>query len=234
MRGLRRRQTAFLIAAGASAWLMATSALANADAPPAEPPAPATAAPGQLFISPMGEPFRAPAGEAYPVVGWFAQLDRNGDSKIDAEEFRADAEAFFHTLDTNHDGVIDGFEISDYEHKVVPEILGVYSEHAAPGDGRRRSSGKGAKNKKGGLESDALTGGAVDYELTPIPEPVASVDADLSGKVTLDEFLAVAARRFAQLDSKSHGYLTLADLPKTPVQKASEAAAAAQKKDAKP
>ena len=31
--------------------------------------------------------------------------------------------AFFRTLDENHDGIIDGLEVQDYEQKVAPEIL---------------------------------------------------------------------------------------------------------------
>lgn len=179
----------------------------------------------------MGQPFRAGPGEPYPVARWFAQADKDGDGRIDRAEFRADAEAFFDVLDINHDGVIDGFEISNYEHNIVPEILGVYASQAAPGGGQRRPpNGKGGrKNARGGLESEELTGGAVDYELIPIPEPVASADADLSGHVSLGEFLAAADQRFDQLDPKGKGYLTLSDLPQTPVQKAAEAAQKAAK-----
>ncbi|MFV4201433.1 hypothetical protein ACNJPY_21055, partial [Mycobacterium tuberculosis] len=54
------------------------------------------------------------------------------------------------------------------------------------------------------------------------PEPVAAADADFDGRVSLSEFLAAADRRFAALDAKHLGYLTLADLPKTPAQEAAE------------
>jgi hypothetical protein len=76
-----------------------------------------------LFISPSGQPFRAAAGQPYPVAAWFAQVDKRGDGRIDRAEFRADSEAFFHVLDANHDGVIDPFEMQAYENEVVPEIL---------------------------------------------------------------------------------------------------------------
>jgi hypothetical protein len=194
--------------------------------------APRRAARGALFISPMGQPFRAAAGEPYPVGRWFAQADRNGDGRIDRAEFRGDAEAFFRTLDTDHNGVIDGFEIASYEHNVVPEILGVYGASVAPEPGPRPQGRGGRRRGKGGDggATEALMGGAGFYELISEPEPVASADTNLTGKVTLADFLAAADRRFDRLDAKGLGYLTLADLPKTPVQRAAEAEAAAKNK----
>jgi hypothetical protein len=184
-----------------------------------------------LFISPAGQPFRAGAGEPYPVGRWFAQADRNGDGRIDRSEFRADAESFFRVLDANHDGVVDGFEIADYEHKVVPEILGAYGAPAGP-DGaeshrpRPISETGGRKRGRRGVRDsdpgDVVMGGAAAYELLNLPEPVASADTNLSGKVTLADFMAATDKRFAQLDSKGLGFLTLADLPLTPIQRAAE------------
>ncbi len=191
-----------------------------------------------LFISPAGQPFRAGPGEPYPVGRWFAQVDRNGDGRIDRAEFLADAEAFFHVLDTNHDGVIDGFEISAYEHVVVPEILGAYRAsvegergEAGAHHGRLRGEGSGVddhRRERGGDArdgdgaADEVMGGAAPYELLNLPEPVASADINLTGRVSLSDFLAAANRRFGQLDIKARGYLTLSDLPKTPVQRAAE------------
>ena len=178
-----------------------------------------------LFISPSGQPFRAAAGEPYPAARWFAQADRNGDGRIDRAEFRADAEAFFRVLDKNRDGVIDGFEIASYEQDMVPEILGAYRAWSAPTDAPqgeehatrhgRRGAARGDDDSAGGAE---VLGGASPYELTPDPEPVAAADRSLSGRISLADFLAVADQRFDRLDSKHLGYLTLADLPKTPVQ----------------
>lgn len=64
-----------------------------------------------VFISPMGEPFRAGPEDPYPVAVWFARANASGDGRLTETEFVADAERFFKQLDTNHDGVIDGFEI---------------------------------------------------------------------------------------------------------------------------
>jgi hypothetical protein len=184
-----------------------------------------------LFISPAGQPFRAAPGEPYPVGRWFAQVDRNGDGRIDRAEFRADAEAFFHALDINRDGVVDGFEIANYESTVVPEILGAYGAPPGQGDAtvhRARPSPDAGSRRRGrggardGDAGDVVMGGATAYELLSVPEPVAAADANLTGRVTLADFMVAADRRFARLDGKGQGYLTLADLPMTPVQRAAE------------
>ncbi len=200
-----------------------------------------------IFISPAGQPFHAAAGQPYPVAQWFAQADANHDGRITREEFRADFEAFFKTLDVNHDGVIDSFELDDYEQKVAPEILSVLerpvveppSSSAAPqtgdgpielpGSGRRRRGGaeggvggQGAQGRAGNSTTRLSILGAAAYSLFPEPEPVASADADFDGKITLAEFLAAADRRFDMLDTKKLGYLTLDGLPRTPDQIAIE------------
>lgn len=182
------------------------------------------------------------------MARWFAQVDSNGDGKIDRTEFRADAASFFRALDTNRDGVIDGFEIQNYEHNVVPEILGAYrvaegaegtvagTRHGYPGGGGGRPRGKGKPKKDysgDGDGGDVVMGGAVPYELLPEPEPVSAADTNLNGRVDLADFLAAADRRFNRLDSKGQGYLTLDGLQKTPVQQAADDRAAAAAKGAR-
>ncbi len=195
-----------------------------------------------VFISPAGKPYRAPPGAPYPVVQWFADADANHDGKLTREEMRADAAAFFRTLDTNHDGVIDGFEVQAYEQNVAPEIL-PHIENLRPGEGfdpnvdladqrnteRQGSSGggRGGFQMRQPREAKGETGaqGAAVYSLINQPEPVAAADADFDGKITLAEFEAAADRHFEILDTKQQGYLTLAGLPKTPIQEMIEKAA---------
>lgn len=187
-----------------------------------------------LFISPSGKPFRGAPDQPYPVGVWFAAANLAHDGKLTPEEFRKDAEAFFHELDANHDGIVDGFEIQAYEQKIVPEIL-PRVEGLAAGEGMDLSLGKG-RPRDAGPEIGATRGGrggppragdqrpqgAGLFGLLNEPEPVAAADADFDGRVSLSEFLAAADRRFAALDAKHLGYLTLADLPKTPAQEAAE------------
>ena len=84
------------------------------------PPCPPKTA--QLFIAPMGEPFRAGPVAPDPVTAWFAQLDTNHDGRITLAEFTADADRFFAKLDTDHDGELIPSEVSAYERDIAPEI----------------------------------------------------------------------------------------------------------------
>jgi hypothetical protein len=209
------------------------------DAGPREPRSPGHG--GQLFISPSGEPFRAPRGAPYPVAAWFNRVNKAHDGKLTRAEFVADAEAFFAKLDTNHDGVIDGFENQDYEQKIVPDILPHVGRldaadagygPDAPGIGReagtphRRSGGGGGGRRRSGQDYV----GAAPYSLINEPQPVMGADSDFDQRITLDEFRRAANQRFDLLDKKHQGYLTLADLPKTPIQQVEEQIAAEERK----
>jgi len=178
--------------------------------------------PVRLFISPSGEPFRGEDGLGH----WFAQADTDHDGSLSLAEFRADAQRYFRVLDTNGDGVIDGFELQHYERDVVPEIA-VLNFDAGPtagrparsGGGRRGGGGRG-RGRDGGSGSEppaapqdtrapaAGLEGAARYGLINEPEPIAAADAELDGKVTLAEWMAITDRRFAKLDRQKTGKLT--------------------------
>jgi hypothetical protein len=230
----------------------ATSAPASAAAAAAAEPEPdadqRTLKPQQLFISPMGEPFRAPPGQAYPVAQWFQGADTDHDGSISLEEFKADAMRFFKVLDQNGDGIIDGFEAQDYETKIAPEILprvtdvltarDVMTQHelAESGHQRRRpedSVGMGSgRGSRSAAQRDAMSGAAI-YGLLVDAEPVRSTDMKLDYHITREEWLAAAARRFAELDKDHTGKLELAKLPQTPLQKAIDERRRHESKEAK-
>ena len=199
----------------------------------------------QLFISPCGKPFRSKAGEPYPVVAWFREADADKDDHIDKAEFRAQAEAFFHILDLNKDGIVNDAEISFYERQVVPEIVAglqpalfqsgrgmpklilaqmgggaMGAGQIDPGGGAESSDASPAKQK----EDDGPPQGAAPYSLLNDAEPVRSADRSLEGRITLADFLARADHNFDALDFQENGYLTLDGLPQTPVQKIAAAA----------
>jgi hypothetical protein len=203
--------------------------------------------PPNVFFSPCGQPFRAPMSAPYPVVDWFNQANKKGDGQLTHAEFVADAGAFFDTLDLNHHGVLDPFDIQVYEQKVAPEILGyrvpvralaapgfrLWLAQAMPGPG----SGMGSPGTPQGMydhepENNAGRGpsldvsgvGAAPYGFFSSPEPVTAADADMNGFVKKPEFLALADRHFTELDGDDSGYLTLERLPKTRVQQVLEAA----------
>jgi hypothetical protein len=183
------------------------------------------------FISPCGQPFRAPPNAPYPVVDWFKAADKNADGKLDHAEFVADAAAFFTVLDVNNDGVLSHHEVALYEQRIAPEIIG----------GRVRTSWNQARlwlaqlDRPGPIDPggdqpsddedqkapplDESLQGAAPYGLLGEPEPVQAADLDLSGVITRQNFLKLAGMHFQTLDTAGRGYLTLATLPKTQVQK---------------
>ena len=185
----------------------------------------------QIFISPAGEPFRAPLGQPYPVVAWFAQADTNHDGALTREEFTADALAFYARLDADHDGWLDGFEINDYEKKVAPEILGRLErgDVGVGGQGRPPSNKRGAdggRAKGAGPPQPYGLGrsGAGLYGLINEVQPVMGQDSDFNRRVERKEVVAAARDRFAILDKDKDGKLPLDTLPQTPLQRAFEEA----------
>jgi Ca2+-binding EF-hand superfamily protein len=182
------------------------------------------------FISPMGEPFRARTATDDTLADWFYKADSNRDGILTAAEMQADAERFFATLDTNHDGQIDPDELSNYEYEIAPDIQVMSRTKRAPGQPapvvkaesaddlpveKPRRHGRGDQMDDGlGLGSDLQ--GAARYGLLNMPEPVAAADTDFNRAVTLDEFRAAAIARFQLLDKAQAGKLTLAQLEAMP------------------
>ncbi len=199
-----------------------------------------------VFISPCGQPFRAPRGAPYPVVDWFKATDKNGDGKIDHAEFLADAAAFFKILDRNHDGILDTYDVAIYERRIAPEILGfTFKVSPLSPAGRKLPGHEGARLWRAqmmGPQTGAAPGqmgldhdspppevkplpldesklGASPFSFFDEPEPVATADMNFNGKITLANFLRLADMHFTALDHDGVGYLTQAKLPKTQVQK---------------
>ncbi|THD77299.1 MAG: hypothetical protein E7812_15270 [Phenylobacterium sp.] len=176
----------------------------------------------RLFISPSGEPFRGDDG----LAAWFARADANHDGVLTLEEFQADAVRFFKYLDTNGDGVVDGFEIQAYEQNIAPEIAAndfdgpdeprAGAQTAQSGGGRggrgggrgRRGGGGAPGGGSGGRVTTSLEG-ASRFGLINEPEPVANADENLDSKVTAEEWRHATLRRFQTLDKAKTGRLTL-------------------------
>jgi hypothetical protein len=185
------------------------------------------------FISPCGKPFRAPRKAPYPVAKWFAEADKNNDGKLDRTEFLGDAEAFFKVLDQGGKGFIDSFDVQIYEHNIAPEVLGYRVEGTAgvsrPAAGARLwlaqdegsgESGEDDQSKPKTLDESGQ--GAAPYSFFQEPEPVTAADFDFNGRITRANFLKLADMHFTALDTGQAGFLTLAGLPKTLVQKTLE------------
>ena len=165
------------------------------------------------FISPMGEPFRAPPDKPFPSAQWFAGADANHDGVVSREEFRADAMRFFKVLDVDSDGKISDREATYYEYRVAPEIVGASvdtSGMTAP------KSDDDDRPKNTPLAN--VRQGAAFYSWLNDAEPVRSADVDFNRKVTPEEWKAAADRKFNALVPDGAPGLKLADMPATPAQ----------------
>ena len=166
----------------------------------------------QLFISPMGEPFRAKDGQPYPSALWFAAADANHDGVISRAEFRADAMRFFKALDVNGDGRLTDAEVQRYEYQVAPEVVLAAVDNT---NDRQLTDQKGDPVQR---TLAKVRQGASFYGVLDSPEPVRAADGDFNMKVTQDEWMAAADRRFGLLRPESKDGISFADLPQTPFQ----------------
>jgi len=89
------------------------------------------AAAQQSFVSPMGEPFHARQRGGDALADWFHQADTNHDGALTVAELTADADRFFATLDTDHDGEIGPDEIQHYE-----EVIAIDNGYSEASSGR--------------------------------------------------------------------------------------------------
>jgi Ca2+-binding EF-hand superfamily protein len=150
------------------------------------------------------------------VAEWFARADANHDGKLTESEFTVDFLRFFASLDLDHDGQIDGGEIERYE-AATPELrtggfAGVLVGRAHPmmGAGQARLPAEWAATWV-----PTIRGVAGRFDLLRIPEPVASMDTSLKGRISRAQAQDAAEYRFSLLDVQHHGYLLLTDLPET-------------------
>ncbi len=203
--------------------------------PPAAPGGPETLQRGPLFVSPMGEPFRAgPENPQPPILTWFALADADRDGRLSREEFVSQSLAFMRLrLDANGDGSATSTESTALWRREAPEMLTSETPAAPPG---MRGPPRGGRPPGGGMPPGGgppgggppgggppggdmgmrgppanfvpLTGVRV-FGITNDGEPVMSCDLDLSRRVTVVEFEACASRRFAWLDANDDGFFAL-------------------------
>ena len=205
------------------------------------PGAPEQGPRARVFISPAGEPFRAPPGAPPggpdPIRAWFDAADANHDGALSRAEFLADHMRFFAKLDTNGDGAVAGSEVSRYEEVVAPELLNAFDrgQDGGPGAGPRRGGQRGGVPPGGGRRGGGLN--AVDdgpirlgrprepeappqartvrprlIALFADPEPVRAADANLDFRVTVAEWAAMAGARFDRLDTDRNGVVPFTEL----------------------
>jgi hypothetical protein len=212
----------WLMVCAAAAAALAGTAFADPPAKPVKPPPP----PPRLFLSPSGEPFRLSPSDPDPLRAWFDQVDTKRQGYIDRDEFRADAVRYFKKLDENSDGVIDGFELADYEAKTVPEVT-AWADGRYPGEFDPSPSGSPQTGQSQHQDGPALQHDDVGHAAPPEakhghappgqvigqvvdePEPVSGADFNLDSHITLAEWMRATDDRFELLDTGHTGRLTL-------------------------
>jgi hypothetical protein len=101
--------------------------------------------------------------------------------------------------------------------------MGGFSPGGATGPGGSVDPGAGQDSGPGGSGHprpyDASGVGAAPYSFFDEPEPVSAADIHYRGLISKGDFLRLADIHFTTLDRDGAGYLTLAGLPKTPVQR---------------
>lgn len=172
-----------------------------------------------VYMSLMGEPFQTNEAGEDPFDQWLRLADEDGDGTVSRLEMRADAEVYFASLDTNGDKVIDADEMAEYERGAPSRT------RFAGGGGADASSSRPKPKSSAPVEEGQVAivssgtvpsatrihpGGKSTY--AEVPQPVAMADLNLDRRVTLDEFVKTAARRFANYDVNQDGRLTRKEL----------------------
>ena len=172
-----------------------------------------------VYLSLMGEPFRTNDAGEHPFDQWFALADADSDGGISRLEFRSDAELFFAALDTNGDKVIDADEMAEYERGAPSRTRfaggggpDVSSSRPKPKSSAPIEEGQVAIVTSGTVPSATRIhpGGKSTY--AEVPQPVAMADLNIDRRVTLDEFVKTAAKRFTNYDVDQDGRLTPKEL----------------------
>ncbi len=175
---------------------------------------------GSVYLSLMGEPFWTNEAGEHPFDQWLKLADQDGDAAISRLEFRSDAEAFFASLDTNSDKVIDADEMAQYEQSAPgrTRAAGGGVQEASSSRPKPKSSapveqGQVAIVTSGNVPSATrIHAGDGRIDFSSVPQPVAMADLNLDRRVTLDEFVKTAGRRFTNYDVDQDGRLTRKEL----------------------
>ncbi len=158
------------------------------------------------------------------AMRFFKKLDANGDGKVDGFEIQA----YEHNV-VPEIGEVDLLEpmAEGGPRRAGGGMGGGGRGRGGGGGGGRGRGGAGGAGGGGGMGQSqggsaldnmpahgpsAGREGAARFGLLNEPEPVANADADVDGRVTLDEWKRATARRFERLDKMHSGKLILSDL----------------------
>lgn len=173
-----------------------------------------------VYLSLMGEPYWTNSAGEHPFDQWIKMADQDGDGAISSVEFRADAEAFFTSLDLDGDKIIDGDEMAKYEQLAPGRTRAAGGGAVMPSSARPKpqassSAGPGQVGIVASGDAPSATrihpgGGRINF--AEVPQPVAMADANLDRRVTIAEFRKTADRRFGNYDVDKDGRLTRKEL----------------------
>ncbi|MDC7683613.1 hypothetical protein PQU92_10015 [Asticcacaulis sp. BYS171W] len=184
-----------------------------------------------VFFSPSGEVFKAPLKDPYPTAVWFAAADTDKDGALSRDEFMNDALRFFAIVDRDGKKVITSQDNSHYEAVLAPEIAG-FSPLVAQPKNPRRAEDEGDKEAAQNRYVKRVVG-AAQFSLINEPQPIRNADTNFDFRITVDEWINATGQRFDMLDANKDGKLTLAELPKTPLQRGLEQRAVEREKEKK-
>jgi hypothetical protein len=176
-------------------------------------------------FSPNGEPLVPPQWPAEcsdALDAWFDRLDTGHTGGLTHAQLEADAWKQFQLMDLRHDGKVTAEELSKYRLAAMhghylsvstpgEHIFGRHGDEDRPGD--RLEDATGDDNPRHGhSDEDRRPRDAFAALVTDQPDPVMSADTDLDGSVTWDEFRALVAQNFAELDRDHIGRFTKSEL----------------------
>lgn len=230
------------IPAWAALLAAAAATVACAGAPSGRPGGRQDGAPERtaLFISPFGEPFMAEPGEPWPTADWFVGADLDLDRAVTFEEFAADGRRWFGELDQDRSGRLEQAELAACEARLRLLVHGPGQGRRsgpgrAPGGGERPSPmalagpapqngppGGAPRRRRGGGRAEGY-GPVAEAGFFNLPQPVKAADVNVDQRVTGEEWATATERWFLALDQDRDGRLTLASLPRTPLQARIEA-----------
>jgi Ca2+-binding EF-hand superfamily protein len=171
------------------------------------------AALSRMLYSPNGEPLnggslgRSTCQDA--LSRWFDRLDANHDGTISRDEFLADAQIQFRRMDIDKNGYLVPEELDRFRQPYRQQAAG--EETTANQNNNNAAQPQKNMHRRGashgghdGAESDSQS----DQPLIDTSDPVMSADTNLDNKVTLEEFVTHAQKKFLELDGNHDGALS--------------------------
>lgn len=160
-------------------------------------------------VSPNGEPLGGPGDRAACIAAqaeWVRRVDQNGDGRLHAVEFKADAARWFARIDADRDGFVTAAELAQTRlamgFTAGPVPMPVRDRN--PRDLDRRGDRPGERDSRPLSREDRVRA------IPEAPDPVMEADTNLDFRVSAAEFEALTNRRFAAL-SQGRGAVTAED-----------------------